>query len=334
MKSSAIVLNAALLGTACLVNAQSRGIRVPVMGFVVDSQSHSLRPIKGFPGASVLGKSINLSVEVTTAKISANGEFALGINSNPAGQLVLIRGLNEETPSSQVVDGTLPAVDLICMNSAGTVAAILSKGTGQIQFVAGLPDQPSAQDPIELTSIIGQATAISIDSQGQSVLVTSSDGTYGGVYQIANQGGATPQLIASAYQPSAVVFLNQDQDAAFADASSNEIIQIQGLSGRLISRVLASAKDNVQNPIALQSSGGNLLATNLGSADSSSVGNLIEYDLAAGKIVADRLLPVVPTRLDSLSGSEFFVINDSGSDILYLYSAKEFSLTFVPAGTN
>ena len=325
---------AVFLGAACLVSGQSRGIQTPLSGYAFDAGSHTLRAIRGMPGAAVIGNPVGLAVEVQAAKISANREFAVVINRDPAGQVLLFRGLNGDAPTSQPIEGAIAAVDLISLNDAGTVAAILSKTSQQLQFISGLPDHPVAHLPVPIDSVLGQATALALAQRGQSVLVTSSDGSYGGVYQVADQEGASPQLLAAAFQPSAVIYLNQDQDAAFADVFSHEIVQLQSLSLNTTSRVLVSAQDNVANPIAIQASNGSVIAVSNSATPDSSFGKLIQYDLASHRIVADRPLPVAATRLDTLGDGGVFVINDCGTDVLYLYSSDDFSWTFVPLIAN
>lgn len=317
-------------GCACLLfsalfcaTGQPSGIEAPVAGFVVDAQTHSIRPINGLPGASLLGQPLTLPTQVQNARFSGGGDYALATVTDPPGQLVLVQGLKGVTPYARDLAGAIVSVDFISLNDKGS-AAICSTASSQLQFVTGLPGAPVFSAPIDLTSVQGLVAAIRIGSQGQVALVAASEGSYGGIYEVASQN-ASVELIARANQPSAATYLNQDRDVVFADPFLNEVILVQDIHGARIFSVLAGPADHVQTPVALQAIDGGVAVANSGSK------NIVQYDLSAGRIVADISLPVVPAALDSLTIGGVFVVNRTGTGPLYLYSSSDSLVRFVPS---
>jgi hypothetical protein len=295
----------------------------PVSGFVVDARSQAIRPINGLPGASLLGQALDLSLNVQVAAFSASGDVAVVADGNQSGQAILVRSL-KSTPAVQPLDGALAGVNVIAVNDAGTAAVVYSAASNQLQFLTGLPDNPQASTPLSLSSLPGGVLSLAIAASGTSAVVGVSDGTYGGVYAIASQDGSTPQTLAAANRPTAVLYLNGDQDVAFADASTNQIVVIHNVNSDDTASVLTVAGDNIQNPVGLQAANGTLLAANAGSV------NILGYDLATGTVVGDWPLPVAPTRLSGSSLAGVFLVNEPGQAPLYLFSAATASFTFVP----
>jgi len=310
-----------VLGTLGVVHAQTSAIGAPLTGFLVDSRTHSIRPIQGVPGASVTGDPLAADVDVRTAVFSSTGQFAVTADSRRG--LVLINGLNSGTPSTQVIEGAIPGAEMMSLNDSGS-AVLYSRSTGQVQFLSGLPNSPVASPSRSISSLPGAVTALAIAAGGASALVAVSDGTYGGVYEIANADGATPQSIASAYQPSAVSYVNNDQDAVLADAFTNEVDLIQGIHANQTRSAVVASRDGVQNPVALQAYNGLLLIASAGSQ------NVIEYDLAAARVLTSTSLPIAPTRFGALNIRGVFSLNDASAGPSYLYSAADSSVLFVP----
>jgi hypothetical protein len=316
-------------GCACLLFAalfratgQPSGIEAPVAGFVVDAQTHSIRPINGLPGSSLLGQPLTLDTQVQTARFSGGGDYALATVKDPPGRLVLIQGLKGRTPYARDLADAIVSVDFISLNDNGS-AAICSMASSQLQFVTGLPGAPVFSAPIDLTPVQGLVAGISIGSQGQIALVAASDGSYGGIYEVASQN-ASVELITRANQPSAATYLNRDRDVVFADPFLNEVILVQDIHGGKLFSVLVGPADHVETPVALQAIDGGVAVANSGSK------NIVQYDFSAGRIVADIPLPVVPAALDNLTIRGVFVVNRTGTGPLYLYSSSDSSVRFVP----
>jgi hypothetical protein len=321
MRTQPVFVIVLALGTLGVTDAQTSAIGAPLTGFLVDSRSHSIRPIQGIPGASMMGDPLTADVDVRTASFSSTGQF--GLTADARRGLVLVNGLGTSAPSTQVVQGAISGVELMSLNDAGS-AVLYSRSTSQVQFLKGLPDNPVASSSHSVSSLPGTITALAIAADGSTALAASSDGTYGGIYEISNSDGATPQSIVSAFQPSAVSYLNNDQDAVLADSFTNEVDLIQGVHGSRTRSVMVSSRDGVQNPIALQPFNGLLLIASAGSQ------NVIGYDLAASRVLTNTAVPIAPVHFGALNVRGVFSLNDSSSLPSYLYSAADASVLFVP----
>jgi len=302
------------------LNAQPSGLRTPLTGFVFDPQSHAVRPIMGLPGAAQLGEPLALPFTVRAAEFSSKGDYAVVIAAAGA-KASLVRNLSAN-PYIQNLNDAITKLDRISLNESASTAVLYSAASNQLQFVSDLPDQPQLSAPISLNSIPGAVTALAVAARGQSALVAASDGTYGTVSEI--RGAAAPKLLVSAYRPSAVLYLDGDRDIAYADAFSNQIMLVRDAQIEREVRVLASEADHVQTPVALRWADGALLVANTGS------GNILRCDLGTGTNSDSGPLPVAPVQLQGLLVSNMFVINAPGHGPLYIYSAVDSSLLFVP----
>src|SRR5438128_5391554 len=81
---------------------QQAGITGPSSGFVFDNSAHGLRPIRGIPGASVIGAPIEFGFDIASASVSPSLDSALVVSAN--GGVHLFR-IDNTTPVERLVDG-------------------------------------------------------------------------------------------------------------------------------------------------------------------------------------------------------------------------------------
>ena len=314
------VMAATCLATTGAV-AQTAQIAAPSVGFVVDPQTRSIRPIAGQPGAALLGKPLSLDVAVQIARFPSAPAWSLAVAADRERRPVVIQGLTS-MPGVQDLGGAIGDIDFVALGENGS-AAIASLKSRQMQFLSGLPATPLLSAPVDLSLVPGDLISICIRSDGTAALVAATDGTSGGIYEVTQADGSV-QLIAMSQRPTAATYLNESRDLAFADAALNELILISDIHGGRNRAVLAGPVDDVAGPIAVQLTDKGLAVANAGSR------NIIQYDLSAGQITGDIPLPVVPEILDPLTTHGVFVVNRVGSDPLYLYSAGQSKVWFVP----
>lgn len=309
--------------------AQQSEVRVPITGYVADASAKSLRAIQGFPGSAVLGDPLKLAVSVQIAWVSPAADYALVSDGSADAQLFLLSQLSTGTPAVQSLDGVLLNPDLVAFNASGTAAMIYSKAARLTQWVSGLPDRPVAGKPLALAAPAGSITAIALDAAGRTAILGYSDGSRGGI--LLFDGGSDPQWIATAAKPSAVTYVNHDRDLAFVDSVANQLVLVREVNGARTVLVLAAAADGLVNPIGLRSCNETLVAVSTGAADGSQPASIIQVDLATQRIANMQTLPLTPTRLADLSLRGVFVMNEIGPAPLYLFSASDSSVAFVPA---
>lgn len=314
----------ALIGLSPALCAQPAGFGVPLVGFVLDSRSQSIRPIQGLPGGALVGKALDVPFTFAKAQFGLHNDFALAIEASDAGRVFVLRGLRTGAPSMTVLDGAVTGVQLIALNDEQSAAALYSPVNSQLQFVTGLPDQPAVSQSVSLSGLPGEVRAIALNAGGTSALVSMSDGASGQIYAASSEtGGVEP--VAQAFSPIGALFYNNERDAVFADAVSDELVLIRDIHGARERSTLA-AQSSFHGAVAIaRGKDQHVLVASAGSM------NVVDFDLQQGIVVRATDLPVTPTRFDALFDPNVFVINPAGSGPLYLWnSASTPAVSFVP----
>ncbi|MCU1257638.1 MAG: hypothetical protein JWO80_523 [Bryobacterales bacterium] len=313
-----------LIGLTPGLCAQPAGFGVPLVGFVLDPRSHSIRPVQGLPGAALVGKALDLPLPFAKARFGLRDDFALAVEASDAGRVFVLHGLRTGTPSATILDGSVTGVQLIALNDEQSAAALYSPTSSQLQFVTGLPGHPAVTPSVSLSGLPGEVLAIVLNTGGTSALVCMSDGATGQIYAASGEtGGVEP--VAQAFSPIGALFYNQGRDAVFADAVSDELVLIRDIHGARERSTLA-AQGSFHGAVAIaRGKDQHVLVAGAGSM------NVVDFDLQQGIVVSTTDLPVTPTRFDALFDPNVFVINPAGSGPLYLWnSVSTPAVSFVP----
>ena len=295
---------------------------LPVTGYVTDSRTGTLRPINGLPGASLLGPPLSLPFTIDQAQVCASKDFAIAVESSESKQVWLIRGLRSGDVTAAKLDGA--SADRIRLNAPCSAALLYSQTSATAQFLTGLPDQPSLSDPI-LAGSIGTMAAMELSSDAGTALISFSDPAAGGVYLLIPSAFG-PAKIATAVQPVAMSFLNNDQDAVVADGATGEVFEIRGIQTDKTRQPLLSSEDGLQHPAGVRVIGNRTLFV----ADAGA--NVIfETDLVTGAMADQVPVAGVPTRFDTLAFPDAFALTDAGrGQLLLLDTSKGRNVVFVP----
>lgn len=318
MKPLAIVLALAAAGYPA---AADSGIRGPVTGFVFDARLHAIRPINGLPGAATLGAALPLPFAVRQAAVSARLDYALAV-SDADGQVYLVRGLSSDTPAASAVQGTLADAGRVLVNAPGTAALVYSQASGSLQTISGLPDDPRAAPPVDV-SAAGEIGALALSPDAaRAALANAGEGA---VYELS--AGALNRLAAT-HGVSALAYSNGGRDLLFASQATNEIALIRGLDGNGDLSVLAGEGDGVGNPVGIQSVNGGREIWIANAASST----LLVLDMTAPGVSYNIPLSAAPTRCEPLDGNSLILLNDAGATPLLLADwARGRAVYFVPA---
>jgi hypothetical protein len=218
----------AALGAAA-VYAQNNTVTGPVAGYVFDGGSRALHVIRGIPGASLIGESVDLEGGITAAWVSPKLDTALTITA--AGPLRLYR-LKDGAAAPAPIEN-LPAPERVVFSPSGTSLALVTNGSARI--FRGLPDAPQDAGTIALPNARGvAAAAMSVGKlprplTGSAPIALSDDGGYllyaadGTVKVLALAGDARP--LTDAATNALVVFAPGGHDAAVIDASTVAFFQ-------------------------------------------------------------------------------------------------------------
>lgn len=228
---------AALLLTGGLLLAQEAAVRGPSMGMVFDPAAGGLRPVLGIPGAAVLGDAWNPGIEMESADIAPNGEYAIAADAG--GRLFVLEP--DRTPVA--LDG---ADGRVRFSPSGSAAVAI--GAGRVTVIRGLPRSPSVAWSVDLP-----ATEAAVCDDG-SVVVYSS----GGSTQAAAETGEVRPLPGV----EVMAFLPGGHDAILASIPQKTIYAVRDAAGDAETSVIATEADGVNKPSAIASWNGRLVAPN------------------------------------------------------------------------
>ncbi len=252
-----------LLALPVLAAAQTAQWTSPVLGYVFDQDSKSIRLLAGVPGAASADSSVALAFKLERAAISPSRLYAIAENKD-AEHLYLVR-LDPKAADGVILQDSPSTADLVAFSPSGNAAALLSRDLQKIQVWTGLPDQPVLAR--ELTAPDVSALALSDDA---SVLAVSNDS---GVSLLSSD---STRLVAPGTGYGALAFSKGTHDLAAANKSRNEVVILRTVDADTQVVAIASAQDGVADPasVAFSVDGQKLVIANSGS------GNALIADLA------------------------------------------------------
>lgn len=123
---------------ACLpvsyAGAQS-ALATPILGFAYDASRMAIRPVRGFPGAAILGDPIDAGFDVALAAISPRQDYALAVSAGD-GRVYVLRFPNGQ-PSVAALDNAMASPTQIVFSPSGTAALLYDQTSGRLQTVVG-----------------------------------------------------------------------------------------------------------------------------------------------------------------------------------------------------
>jgi hypothetical protein len=320
---------------APLVRGQQGSIAGPLSGFAFDNSALVLRPIRGIPGASLIGDPVQFGFDLASATVSPSLDSALVLSAK--GGLHLFR-LNNGTPVERTVDG-LAAAQRVVFSPSGTAAALYANGS--LQVLKGLPDAPVIAATLPLgTNGTAQFSAAALSGTGAGTagrtrrltdvpLAISDDGGYvlvvsGGAIRLIGTAGDNRKLMDAAAGAWAA-FAPGNHDAAVLDAVAG-LVLFEDVAGASVERVLAGPDSRMASPVgvAFSPDRGKLFVASAG------MRAVAAFDVASGSS-STVACDCTPTGLAQMGG--LFRLNEIGGDPLWLLDARssEPRMIFVPA---
>jgi hypothetical protein len=338
--STSTIIGLVCAGTS-LVRGQQGSIAGPLSGFAFDNSARVLRPIRGIPGASLIGDPIQFGFDLASASVSPSLDSALVLSAVSAvsanGGMHLFR-LNNGTPVERTVDD-LRVAQRVVFSPSGTAAALYANGS--LQVLKGLPDAPVIAATIPLgtgrTAQFSQfSSSAALSRTGRRTrrltdepLAISDDGGYllvvsGGAIRLLGTAGDNRKLMDAAAGAWAA-FAPGNHDAAVLDAEAG-LRLFQDVAGASVERVLSGPDSGMASPVgvAFSPDGQKLFVASAGARA------VAAFDVASGgrNMVA---CDCTPTGLVPMGG--LFRLNEIGSQPLWLLDAltTEPRMIFVPA---
>ena len=228
--SFAVTIATILLASAG--RAQEVTWSAPVLGYIFDGTSGSIKTIAGVPGAASVEAMVASGVKLQQAHIAPGRKFAI-VETLDEGT-VLLDWSNGDTVVRSL-SGAIGSITAVAFSPSGSTAAIVSRTAGKVQVWRGLPNDPGVQ-----REIASEASGLAIADDG-SVATIQADGVY-------SLDSGEPRLLASG-EYAAIAFRPGTNNLAAAGRFSDSVTMLR--TGAESSR-LASADDGVAEPVGLQ----------------------------------------------------------------------------------
>jgi hypothetical protein len=136
---------------ALALAAQQGTVGGPISGYAFDERAHTLRTIRGIPGASLVGEAVDIGPPLTAAWVSPNLDSALVQTEKGAAHLYR---LDAGRATEHRVDG-LGAPERAVFSPSGNALALFTGRT--VRIYRGLPDAPALAGTLELPKETGTA---------------------------------------------------------------------------------------------------------------------------------------------------------------------------------
>jgi len=296
---------------AVLLPAQQGTVAGPGSGFVFDSAAHSLRPVLGVSGASVLGDPLSFGFLLASASVAPTQDSAI-VSAADGG--LHIFSLASGGLAERSVDGLSIVPEQVVFSPSGTAAALYAAGHAQI--LTGLPDSPALAGTLNLGAT-------------PSALALSDDGAYllyiaGASVRLLGSGGG--RSLTTAGDGAMAAFAPGSHDAAVLDPAGAGMVLFRDLAGASVRSILAAPDAGTASPagLAFSADGRQLF---LASASAQSVA---AFDLSTG---AHTAFPCNCTPTGLAPMGSLLRLNELGAGPLWLFDAgaDQPRIVFVPA---
>jgi len=247
MKISSRPLWGMILASGTLL-AQQGTLSGPVAGFVFDNSAHSLRPIRGVPGASLVGDPINFGLDAAAVWVAPRQDSAIVVGTD---QSLHLFALNGGVPAEISLGGIAGPPERVIFSPSGTSAALM--GATETRVLTGLPSAPELAGPIKVPgsiSVVGGRNRIALAPS----LALSDDGTYALTVAENSVMLLTPQgerrMLMAARSNALVAFAPASHDAAVIDTNAG-LTLIRDTAGAAGTQLLAAADDGLAGPVGI-----------------------------------------------------------------------------------
>lgn len=244
-----------LLLAAQLSMAQQSTLGGPIAGYVFDSSARVLRPVRGIPGASLLGDPVNFGFDLAAAYVSPGQDSAMVVGADDS--LHMFR-LNAGTATEVSLGGVSGVPQTVVFSPSGSAAALFANG--HVRILTGLPAAPTLVATVSIADsghaaapVRKAGMAFGTPASGTGLAV-SDDGAYllgisGSSVKILGVRGDN-RTLAPAQADSLVAFAPGGHDAAIMD-SVGGLLLIRDAAGTGSPQVLAPPDDGLAGPAGL-----------------------------------------------------------------------------------
>jgi hypothetical protein len=302
---------------ACVpVSAQSGSVSAPVMGYAFDGTARAIRPIRGIPGASLLGEGIDAGFPVAMAAIAPSQDFALAVAAGESRLRLL--PLSATSSGDPLPQNTLAAPSRIRFSASGS-AALLFQDAGRLQSISGLPGHPSVRD-IDLSALTNAPNALAISDDGLLVAISDEAAVW-----LVNQDGAWVQLALPG--PTAILAFRRNSHDLLGVSNRGDVHLVGNPDTQMDYRLVYAAGPETANSVGGQFSaaGSHIYTVN-------QTGNVAAIEIATGSLRSVSC-GCRATSLDILGTRGLYRLTPAGESVLMLFDGSDgAAVWFVPPG--
>jgi len=304
--------------SAAAVYAQHGSLASPSMGFAFDAASGSIRPIRGVPGAALLGEGIDAGSPLASAAISPRQDYALAIGS--AGERLRLIPLAAQVNGTALPEETMAAPERMIFSPSGSAALLVQ--ADRVQILAGLPGHVTATS-LDLSAISPVPTALAVADDGALAAVADA----GAAWIVASDGGSLQLALPGSTV--ALAFRRNSRDL-LAISAAGDVYLVHNPGPDSGYRMLYSGDEQTADPVAAQFSWGGDRAYTVNSR-----GNIVVIDMEGGAWSAISC-GCRTTALDPLNARNLFRLTAPGRSPVMLFdgSGSEARVWFVPPGNS
>jgi len=310
-----------VLAASGMLLAQQGTLSGPVAGFVFDNSAGALRPIRGIPGASLVGDPVNFGMDTAAVWVAPRQDSAIVVGTD---QSLHLFAMNGGTPAEISLGGIAGAPERVVFSPSGTAVALMS--SGETRILTGLPSAPELAGSIKAPGRI-----IPTSGRNKAALLPSFALSDDGAYALAIAEGSvlllTPQgerrMLMHVKANALVAYAPGSHDAAVMDTTDG-LSLIRDTAGAASTQLLAAFDDGLAGPagVAFSQDGKTIYVA---SANSQSVA---AFNLAAASRIAIGC-NCTPTTLAPMGN--VFRLTDLTSGPLWLLDGATPRTVFVPA---
>jgi hypothetical protein len=292
-------------------NASTTGFAAPMssplLGFVWDQASSTVRQVAGVPGAALGGSAFLSNLSFTAAAIAPSQEIAL--LTNGTGVLYAV-ALPPAGPPFALATGL--AADLrAAFSPSGKMAVLYSPSAASTFVITGLPSFPEVREVSSLAGVTGIFDAIVSDSG--ILLIARAAGSGVSI----STAGLNAQLtsVAVVGQLGGMAFLGGTESAVLTDTQNSVLWKVSGIGGAAGLTLLANASDGLSQPglVAVSLDGKAAWVIAAGST------SILEFSLnAAGRFISRIEAPFPITGLARLNGGCVFALQGPARGALFV----------------
>jgi len=291
-------------------------IATPALGYAFDADLRAIRPVRGIPGAAILGEPLHTRFAPASAAISPAQDYAIALSPEEGPRLI---SWNGERASVIPLDGAAEGAGRVVFSPAGSAAILYHSNSGRMQAVIGLPDAPVLREIQPAGSPTAGAFAIADDA---TVALARPDGVVAIGPDLSSSPLPLPGTVA------ALAFRRATHDLV-AVTGSGDLYWAKNVNGNLEVRQVYSGDSQTGSPVAVQFSpdGFAVFAAN-------AAGVIATIDLTTGSI-ASLSCQCTPTGLQPFGRASLFRITDISDRPLLLFDGTPARnrVWFVPAET-